>query len=109
RISIVETIAVANSRKASELSLIGLLGEPVTETADGLDQISRDFFTQPADEDLDRVAVAIEVLVIEMLDKLGARHHPLVVVHEVREQPVLVRRQLDRLTIARDAGRSRIE
>src|SRR5690606_16873807 len=109
RISIVDATAVASSRKASELSLIGLLGEPVAKAADGLDQVGRDLLAQPADEDLYRVAVAIEILVVEVLHELGARDDPLVVMHEIGEEAVLVRGQLDRLSVAGHACRSRVE
>src|SRR5437868_5312666 len=91
--------AVANRRNASELAFIALLRETVAEAADGLDHVGRNLLAQPADEDFDRVAVAVEVLFVEMLDQLGAGHHALVVVHEVGEQAVLVRGELDGLAV----------
>ena len=53
--------------------------------------------------------VAIEVLLVEMLDQLGARHDATVVVHHVGEQPVLVRGELDLLAVAGDARRLGVE
>ena len=71
----VQAAAVANSRNASELVVIALLRQPVAEAADGLDHVGRDLLAQPADEHLDGVGVAVEVLLVEVLDQLGARHH----------------------------------
>src|SRR3954451_2322749 len=67
-----EPAAAANRRKAgTELSLIGLRGETVAQATHRPDHVSRDFLPQAADEDLDGIAVAIEVLDVEVLDKLG--------------------------------------
>src|SRR5262245_32322909 len=107
--SSVHSAAVANRRKASELSVIAFAGEPIAKTPHGGDHVRRDLLAQTADEDLDRVAVAIEVLVIEMLNELRARHDTAVMVHEVGEQPVLVRGELDGLARERDARRLGVE
>src|SRR5688572_33376888 len=92
----VQATAVANSRKASELVVIDLAREPVAETADGLDHFRRNLLPEATDEHLDGVGVAIEVLLVEMLDELGAGDHALVVVHQVGKQAVLMRGELDR-------------
>jgi len=42
--------------------------DAIAEAAHGLDHVDADLLAQPADEDLDGVRIAIEVLVIEMLD-----------------------------------------
>src|SRR5689334_890547 len=104
RTSRTHAAAVANSRNASELVFIALLREPVAQPTYGLDHVGRDLLAQTADEHLDGVAVAVEVLLVEVLDQLGARHHALVVMHQVGEQAVLVRGELDRLAIEGDAG-----
>src|SRR5215470_13205662 len=91
--------AVANSRNASELVFIALLREPVAEAADGLDHVRGDLLPKPADKHLDGVGISIKILFIEMLDQLGARDYPLVVVHEIGKQAVLVRGELDRLAV----------
>src|SRR5437763_12622975 len=90
-----QAAAVAKSRNASELVVIALLRQPVAQAADGLNHLRRDLLAQPADEHLDGVGVAVEVLLVEMLDQLGARHHALVVMHQGGEQAVLARGWLD--------------
>src|SRR5215470_1028446 len=102
RTSSTQAAAVANSRNARELVLI-TLREPVAQAANGLDHIGRDLFSQPSDEDLDGVGVAVEILLIKMLDKLGARNDAVVVMHEVGKQPVFMRGELDRLPVQGDA------
>src|SRR5215510_2627950 len=94
--------AVTNRRSASELGFID--GEAVAKPPYGLDHVGRDLLAQAADEHLDGVGVAVEVLLVEVLDQLAAGHHALVVVHEIGEQPVLVRGELDGLAIEGDAG-----
>src|SRR6516225_9146494 len=94
-----QAAAVANNRNASELVFIALLREPVAKAANGLDHVRGDLLAQPADEHFDGVGIAIEVLLVEMLDELGARDDALVVMHQVGEQTILMRGQLDRLAI----------
>src|SRR5690349_7425141 len=98
-----QAAAVANSRNARELVLIAFR-VPVTQAANGLYHIGWDLFAQAADEHLDGVGVAVEVLFIKVLDQLVARDDAIIVVHEIGEQPVFVRRELDRLTVEGDAG-----
>src|SRR3954454_6929887 len=86
-----QAAAVAKSRNASELVVIALLRQPVAQAADGLDHVGWDLLAQPADEYLDGVGIAVEVLLVEVLHQLGARHHALVVMHQVGEQAILVR------------------
>src|SRR5579871_2439134 len=76
RASTVHTAAAAMSRKASELNLIVLgrrIVETIAEATHRLDEVGVELLAQAADEHLDRVGVAVEILVIEMLDELGAR------------------------------------
>src|SRR5579871_1000048 len=84
-------VAATIRRTASELGRIAGFDDAITEAAYGLDQVGRDFLTQPADENLDRIRVAVEVLIIEVLDQLGARDHAVAVMHEVFEHLVFVR------------------
>ena len=55
-------------------SCLGRVGglDEVAEPPHRLDQVHAEFLAQTADEDLDRVGIAIEVLVVEMLDQFGA-------------------------------------
>src|SRR6476469_182070 len=71
--------------------------EAVTEAADGGDDVSAELLADACDEDLDRVRIAVEILVVDMLDKLGPAHHLALVVHEVGKELVLLRRELHRL------------
>src|SRR5690242_14274572 len=92
--SSVQMADVAKRRNASDLSFIGSTAHAVAEAAYGLDHVGRNLLAQAADEHLDGVAVAIEVLLVEMLDQLRARYDAAAVMHEIGEQAVLVRREL---------------
>src|SRR5690606_38137444 len=50
------------------------LAHAIAHAAHRLDQVDAHLSAQPADEDLYRVGIAVEVLVIEMLDQLRARY-----------------------------------
>src|ERR1700730_14416838 len=94
-----QAAAVANSRKASELVFIALLRQTIAEPANGLDHVRRDLLPQAPDENLDGIGIAVEVLLVEMLDQLRAGDDPLVVMHEVGKKAILVRGQLDGLSV----------
>src|ERR1700752_4399909 len=95
RITTIQVVAEKNSRSASELARIGR-GKQVAEAAHGLDHVDAELAADAADEDLDRVGVAVEILVVEVLAQLGARDHAAGMMHEIGEQPVFVRGELDR-------------
>ena len=71
--------------------------QQIAEPAHGLDDVDVELLADAADEHLDGVGVAVEILVVEMLDQFGARHHAPGVVHEIGQQPVFVRGHLDRV------------
>src|SRR5262245_36496095 len=102
RTSSTQAAAVAKSPNARELGRIALR-EPVAQAANGLDHVRRDLLAQTADEHLDGVGVAVEILLIKMLDQFGARDDAIVVMHQISEQPILVRGELDRLAVQGDA------
>src|SRR5436190_20565759 len=77
--------------------------QEIAEPAHGLDDVDLELLANAPDEHLDGVGVAVEILVVEMLDELGARHHAADVMHQVFEQIVLVRGQLDRVAADADA------
>src|SRR5262245_49557391 len=81
---------VAKSRNASELNLIGAAAHAIAEAAHRLNHVGRDLLPQAADENLDGVTIAVEVLLVEMLDELRARDDAARVMHQVGEQPILV-------------------
>src|ERR1700688_579878 len=57
--------------------------EQITEAAHGLDDFDPEFLADAADEHFDGVAIAIEVLIVKMLDQLGARDHAPGVMHQI--------------------------
>src|SRR5436190_326851 len=62
--------------------------QAVAEAADGLDPVGADLLAHAADEHLDGVGVAVEVLVVQVLDQLGATDHPALVHDQVVQQPI---------------------
>src|SRR5262245_12165893 len=98
----VQVVAEKNSRSASELRRIAWRAQKVAEPAPGLDDVDAELLADAADEHLDGVGVAIEVLVIEMLDQLAARHHAAGMMHEIGQQAIFVRGQLDRIAVDAD-------
>src|SRR5262245_61119294 len=109
RMTTVQVVAEKNRRSASELRRIARWGQQVTKPAHGLDDIDAELPADTADEDLDGVGVAIEVLIVEMLDQLAARDHAAGVMHEIGEQAVLVRGELDRIAVHAHAAGAGIE
>src|SRR5690349_14356423 len=105
----VQAVAETNSRSASELARIAWRREQVAQPTHRLDHVDAELPADAPDEDLDRVRVAVEILVIEMLDKLGAGYDPAGVVHEIGQQPVLVRGELDRRAVDGHPAGARIE
>src|SRR5208337_2773338 len=114
RITTVQAVADRNRRTASEetraagwaLSDIARRGEEITKPAHRLDDVDAELLADAADEHLDRVGVAVEVLIVEVLHQFGARHHPSGVMHQIGEQAILVRRELDRRAVHGDAARA---
>src|SRR3954454_5715684 len=107
-ITTVQAAAEKNSRNASELERIGQC-EQVTQAPYRLNHVDAQLLTNASDEDLDGVGVAIEILIVKMLDQLGARYHAASVMHEIGEQPIFVRRELDRIAVHRNAPGAGVE
>src|ERR1700722_13809590 len=108
RITTVQAVAHRNRRSASELARIGRR-QQITETAYGLDHIDAEFFADAPDEHFDGVGIAVEILVVEMLDKLGAGDDTAGVMHQVGQQPVFVRGEFYRIAVDGDAAGAGIE
>ena len=83
--------------------------DQIAETAHRLNHIDAELFAQAADKDLDRIGVAVEILIVEMLDDLGARNHAAGMVHQIGEQAVFVRGEFDRRAVDDDASGFRVE
>src|SRR5450759_5435198 len=111
RMTTAQAVAETNSRSARELTRIKSTRvggvKQIAETAHGLDDLDPEFLADAADEHFDGVAIAVEVLIVEVLDQLGARHHAARVVHQIGEQPVFMAGELDRIAIDRDASGAR--
>src|SRR6266566_5219097 len=73
RITTVQVVAEKNSRRASELRRIARWSEEIAKPAHGLYDIDAELFAHAADEHFDGIGVAIEILVVEMLDQFAAR------------------------------------
>src|SRR5665213_4243103 len=103
--------AAAIRRKASEsvLSIRARRDHAIAEATHGLDDVDRQLLAQPADEDLDGVGIAVEVLVVEVFDQLGARHHAVAMVHQVFEHAVFVGGELDRIAVDGHAAAATVE
>src|SRR5947209_8986181 len=61
-------------RQQASAASRGRRGQQIAEPADGLDDVDVELLADAADEHLDRVGVAVKVLVVEMLDEFGAGH-----------------------------------
>src|SRR5918996_4351322 len=81
--------ALATRRKARELRFIRRT-DAVAESARRLDHVDAELPAQAADEHLDGVGIPVEVLVVQMLGQLGARHDPARMVHQIGEQAVFL-------------------
>src|SRR5215470_4439855 len=106
-ITTVQAAAEKNSRSASELARIGQC-EQVTQPPHRLDHVDAELLANPSDEDLDGVGVAIKILVVKVLDQLRTRHHAAGMVHEIGEQSIFVRGELDRIAVHGDPPGARV-
>src|SRR3954462_12814639 len=99
RINTVQVVAEMKSLSASELRRIARRGKNVAEAPHGLDYVDVKLSANATDKDLDGVGIAVEVLIIEILDQFAARNHATGMMHEIREQPILVRRKLHGIAV----------
>src|SRR5262249_23012266 len=109
RIRTVQVVAEKNSLSASELRRIAWRRQQIAEPAHGLDHVDTELPADTADKDFDGVGIAIEILVVEVLDQLAAGAHAAGMVHEVRQQPVLVRGELHRIAVDADPAGAGVE
>src|SRR5215218_4730442 len=109
RITTVQAVAERKRRSASELARIVGGREEIAEAAHGLDNVDAELFADTADKHFDGVRIAIEVLIVEMLDEFGARHHPACMMHQISQQAVFVRGELDRVAFYGHAAIARVE
>ena len=60
-----------------------------------MQHLDTELLSEAPDEDFDRIRIAIEILIVEMFDELGARHDLALVMHEIGEQAEFERGELD--------------
>src|SRR5579872_6750087 len=83
--------------------------QQIAKSPHRLDDIDIQLLADTADKNFNRVRVAIEILVVEMLDQFGARDHAPRVVHQIRQQAVFMRRHLDWIASYADAAGAGVE
>src|SRR5690606_29450563 len=79
------------------------------EAPAGLDDIVANAPADAPDQHFDGVGLALEVLVVEVVDDLHARDDAATLVRQIGEQPVFLRWQADRHALARHLHQPRIE
>src|ERR1700749_3402553 len=100
----VQSTAAASSRAARESRLSAILAvrfrnfEAIAKATHRLNEIGVQFLAQATDEPLDRIRVAVEILIVKMLDQFGARDDLAAMMREIGKQPVLERRELHRIS-----------
>src|SRR5258708_6058438 len=103
----VQTAAAAIRRAERELSLCPIFGtrifKAIAKSTHRLNEISVQLPSQAPNEHFDGIRVAIEILIIQMLDQFGSGDNPALVVGQVGEQPILKRRHFDRVAVERHA------
>ena len=86
-----------------------MLGQPIAEAAFGFDDPGSELLSQPADMDLDRVALDLCVEGIELLLQLRLGQQLAGSREEGLEQRPLAGRQLDELAVAMNASRRQVD
>src|SRR6186997_2522838 len=89
-------------------SSAGIL-KAVTEAANGSDRIRAQLLSDARYEHLDRVAVAVEVLVVDMLNELGSADDLALVVHQVGQKLIFLGGELHRIPRLGDLAGTRVE
>src|SRR5690349_17762611 len=107
RVSLVSPAPGASVMLFDDLFSLGI-DQPIAESPFRQDAVRTDLAAQTADKHLDGVRIAVEVLVVDVLDQLRPRHHAPLMVHQVAEHPVFVRGQLDWLAVYRSTRRTRV-
>src|SRR5690606_33932525 len=83
--------APAISRNARLSRRIFRRRQPVAEAAHGLDYIFSELAAQTPHENLDRVGIPVEILIVKMFDQFGARNHAALMMHHIGEQAIFER------------------
>src|SRR5262249_57139473 len=83
----------AGAAAGSAASWAGFAGH-VAEAAAGRDDVDAELAADAADQHLDGVALALDILGIEMLGQLELRYHTSGMMHQVAQQPLFLRRHV---------------
>src|SRR3546814_17886945 len=83
--------------------------EAVSEAADCGDDIGAKLLPYAGDENLDRVRITVEILIVDMLDQFGAGNHLALVVKPIAQQLVFMGGQLHRLAVKSPAAGTGVE
>src|SRR3546814_12302449 len=94
---------------SSDVCSSDLFVEAVSEAADCGDDIGPKLLPYAGDENLDRVRITVEILIVDMLDQFGAGNHLALVVKQIAEQLVFLGVQLHRLAVQRHAAGTGVE
>src|ERR1700730_911437 len=109
RMTTVQVVADKKRRSASELRRIARRCEEITQAAHRLNHVNAELLADAPYENFDRIGVAIEILIVEMLDQFATRDYAARMMHEVGKQPVIRRRLLHWISVNRDAPRAGID
>ncbi len=74
-----------------------------------MQQGDAEFATDAADQHVEHVGIGIVAIVVDVLAEFGAADDAVRVVHQIGEDPVLLRGQRQRIAIEREAARVRVE
>src|SRR5690242_1815648 len=93
------------SRRAAQFGIFQRIAKP----AHRLNEARVEFLAQAAYEDLDRVGVAVEILVVKMLHQFGARYNLAAMMGKIGEQAIFLAGELDRIAVEGDAAGAGID
>ena len=88
---------------------VAVVREAITEPPDGLYDVGGKLLAQASDEHLDSVRIAIEVLLVQMLDEFCPGNDAGAMQHEISEHAIFMRGKLHRLSVDRHPRRFGIE
>src|SRR5690606_5903521 len=85
------------------LNCIFRRGEPVAEATNRLDHVLAELAAQAADKHLNRIGVAVKILIIKMLHQFGARDDAALVVDQIFDETIFERGEFHRRAVHRHA------
>src|SRR5579871_6017161 len=111
--STVQIVAARMRRAERELSRRPMLGarifQAIAKATHRLNQVGVQFAAEPTHEHFDCIRVAVEVLIVKMLDEFGSRDDLALVMGQIREQTVLERGELYGISSEGHTARFRVD